>query len=109
MAVEGLGSQSSAVAFLVSAGVVYEVIAAAASSPQTTEINADKRAQTLMKWVYLGLMQGALFVVIAALIDKNHAKPIIAGGALAGAILWGSYVYAKQSGIQNPGPGTEVY
>ena len=57
-------SGESGVAFLVSAGLVYEAIAAACSSPQTMEINAKARSGTLMKWVNLGVAQAALFVVL---------------------------------------------
>ena len=59
------------VAFLVSAGIVYEIIAAACSSPQTTELNAGTRAPTLMKWVNLGLIQAGASVAIAAVLDKK--------------------------------------
>ncbi|HXT92375.1 MAG TPA: hypothetical protein VN714_24335, partial [Trebonia sp.] len=63
MALEKMsGNGSTGIAFLVSAGIVNEIIAAACSSPQTTEINAAKRADTLMKWVNLGIAQAALFV-----------------------------------------------
>jgi hypothetical protein len=95
-------------AFLISAGIVYEIIAAACSSPQTAEINADKRAGTLMKWVHIGLVQSALFIAVAAYIDPKHRTPILAGGALAAGIMYGSYVHAKSSGLANPtAPGTE--
>src|ERR1035437_7968352 len=72
---------SSGIAFLVSSGIVYEIVAAACSSPQTTEINASTRADTLMKWVHLGLAQAVVFVVAAAMIDRKHAAPILTGGA----------------------------
>lgn len=108
MAVEGLGGGSSkGVAFLVSAGVCYEIIAAACSSPQTTEINAQTRSATLFKWVYLGLGQAALFVALAAIWDPKQAVPILVGGGLAAGILYVSYAHAKQSGLANPGPTTE--
>ena len=72
MPVAPIASAENGVPFLVSAGIVYEIIAAACSSPQTTEINASTRADTLMKWVHIGLVQAGLFVVIAAAIDKRH-------------------------------------
>lgn len=96
----------SALAFLVSAGLVYEVVAAACSSPQTTEINAGKRADTLMKWVYLGLLQGAALVGIAAVMSSRPA-PILAGGATAGALLAAQYVHARNAGLRSGAPGTE--
>jgi hypothetical protein len=104
---EALGSGSEGVAFLVSAGIVYEIIAAACSSPQTTEINAKSRSGTLMKWVHIGIVQAALFVVIAALIDKKRSRPILAGGFLAGALMYGQYVHAKGAGLRSDEPGTE--
>ncbi|MHB1473062.1 MAG: hypothetical protein ACYCV4_05435 [Dermatophilaceae bacterium] len=110
MALEQIGtgtSQGSGVAFLVSAGIVYEIIAASCSSPQTTEINASTRAGTLMKWVHVGLAQSALFVGAAVLFDRAHAKPILLGGGMAAAVMYASYWHAKRAGLANPGPGTE--
>jgi hypothetical protein len=109
MAVEGLGGNSKGVAFLVSAGVMYEIIAAACSSPQTTELNAAARSQTLMKWVNLGVAQGVLFVVLAAVYDRREAVPILLGGGLAAILLYWQYVHARNSGLANGGPATENY
>ena len=100
-------SGGNGVPFLVSAGIVYEIIAAACSSPQTTEINADTRADTLMKWVHIGLAQAAGFVIIAAAIDRKHAAPIVTGGGLAAAVMWYSYVHAKDAGLESCEPPTE--
>jgi len=100
-------SAGNGVPFMVGAGLVYEIIAAACSSPQTAEINADKRATTLMKWVHVGLAQSVVFIVIASSIDHPHAKAIAAGGGLAAVIMYGSYLHAMQSGLANPGSGTE--
>jgi ribose 5-phosphate isomerase RpiB len=97
------------VAFLVSAGIVYEIIAAACSSPQTTEINAGARSATLMKWVNLGVGQAILFVAIAAWLDRRHAGPILAGGALAAALMYGQYMHARAAGLRSSEPGTESY
>lgn len=108
MAVEGLGSGSDGIAFLVSAGVMYEIIAAACSSPQTTELNAASRADTLMKWVNLGLVQGILFIGLAAYFDRKHAKPIIAGGSLAAVLLYAQYIHAKEAGLASCEEGTET-
>ena len=59
-----------------------------ARQPQTTEINATARAGTLMKWVYVGLVQAAAFVAVAAVIDAKHRKAILAGGAAAAGVMW---------------------
>lgn len=95
------------VAFLVSAGIVYEIVAACCSSPQTTEINASSRADTLMKWVNLGVAQGIAFVVIAAMLDPKHAPQILAGGILAGVLMYIQYAHAKKCGLRSNLPGTE--
>lgn len=110
MAVEGLGGgNGKGVAFLVSAGVMYEIIAAACSSPQTTELNAKARSDTLMKWVHLGVAQGILFVVIAAMYDRKDATAILLGGTLAAILLYTQYIHAKNSGLSSNAPGTESY
>jgi hypothetical protein len=98
-----------AVAFLVAAGIVYEIVAACCSSPQTAELNAKARAETLMKWVYIGLAQAAIFVVAAAILDKEHAAPILAGGTLAGGTMYGMYYHALNAGLASSEPGTESY
>lgn len=99
--------ERSGTAFLVSAGIVFEIIAAACSSPQTAEINADRRAPTLMKWVNIGVITAGGFVVIAAGFDAAHRTEILTGGALAGALMYGYYLHARDSGLANPGPSTE--
>lgn len=109
MAVEGLGGGSEGIAFLVSAGVMYEIIAAACSSPQTTELNACARAETLMKWVHLGVLQGVLFVGAAAIFDKQHRIAILAGGGAAAVLLYAQYGHAKRAGLASGKPGTESY
>lgn len=103
------GGSSDGIAFLVSAGIVYEIIAAACSSPQTTEINASTRAGTLMKWVNIGLAQAALFVVLAAMWDKRHRTAIVAGGGLAAGLMWYQYDHAMKAGLASNEPGTETY
>ena len=100
---------SGGIAFLVAAGIVYEIIAAACSSPQTTEINASVRADTLMKWVNIGIAQAALFIVIAAWIDEAHRVAILAGGTTAAVLMYGQYAHAKRAGLANGGPPTESY
>lgn len=97
------------IAFLVAAGIVYEIIAAACSSPQTTEINAGARADTLMKWVNIGVAQAIVFVLIAAMLDSKHAAQILGGGFLAAGLMYGQYSHAKKAGLRSNLPGTEQY
>ena len=108
MADAGLMNESTAVTFMVAAGLVYEVIAAACSSPQTMEINASARADTLTKWVIIGELQAAVFVLIAACMDKKR-WPALLGGGMAGLIMWACYAHAKACGLRNGGPATESY
>jgi hypothetical protein len=108
MADLGSMNEHDAVRFMVAAGLVFEIIAAFCSSPQTAELNAHARSQTLMKWVVLGLGTSVLFVYIAAGPLKG-GRPAIYGGALAGAILGVAYVYANKSGLASSAPGTESY
>lgn len=97
------------IAFLVGAATVAEFIAKAVSSPQTTELNADKRAPTLMKWVHVGQVEAAGFIVIAAVIDPVFAGAFLAGAALEMAVTELEYLHAKKAGIENGGPPTEEY
>jgi hypothetical protein len=102
-------SGSNGIAFLVSAGIAYEIIAKDVSSPQTAELNALTRAPTLMKWVHVGQVESAVMIGIAAVIDKQHRVPILAGGILAMVITEFEYMHAKQSGLANPGLPTEQH
>ena len=103
------GSAGAGVAFLVSAGIVYEIVAANCSSPQTTELNAAARAQTLMKYVNLGMVQSAVFVGAAMAFDPAHKVPILAGGALAAVFMYGLYDHAKRRGLASSEPPTEQH
>lgn len=106
MAFEANFSGDAALSFLVSGGLVYEIIAAACSSPQTTEINADTRADTLMKWVWIGLAQAAVFIGVAAYIS-DEPKAVLAGGALGGGLMLAQYLHAKEAGLASTARGTE--
>ena len=90
------------------ATLTYDIISATNSSPQTSEINARKRAPTLMKWVYIGLAQAAGFGILGAILDEDTWPPLL-GVSLASVILWIQYHHAIQAGLDNPGPSTETY
>jgi len=100
-------NSEAAISFLVSAGIVYEIIAANCSSPQTTEINAVTRSSTLMKWVHLGLLQSAVFIGIAVYLDKRRWPPLL-GGALAAGIMYGCYLHGRNAGLNSTQVGTET-
>ena len=108
MALEKMAEGSSwGIAFLVSAGIVAEIVAKACSSPQTTELNADARAPTLMKWVNIGMIEAALFVIAAAVLDPRHRAPILLGGLAEGVITYGEYLHGKKAGLASNAPPTE--
>lgn len=107
-------SAGEGVAFLVSYEVVCSIIAKACSSPQTAELNVGARADTLMKWVWVGVAESVMVIAIAAWIDSqvpgpNHTAAILGGGLLGIVITVAEYLYAKQSGLAHGGPATEAY
>lgn len=77
------------------------------SSPQTTELNAEARADTLMKWVAIG---GVVAVAGAAgaSIYSGSLVPLIGAGTIT-VIMWFMYVHAKNTGLANGGEPTESY
>lgn len=103
------GENSHGLAFILAAGVVYEIIAFTCSSPQTAELNIKQREGTLMKWVHLGQGLAIVLIFAAASIDQRHRNSIIAGGIFGMVSAEAFYLYARHSGLNNPGPGTERY
>lgn len=107
-----MGDQSATITFAVFAALTYDIISATNSSPQTTEINAKARADTLMKWVQIGLAQAALFAIVGVAIELKQGRPAwppALGAGLAGGLLWVQYVHAKEAGLESTKPGTEQY
>ena len=96
-------------AFLIAATLTYDAVAKACSSPQTAELNAEKRAGTLMKWVNIGMIEAAAFVAVAAYLDRKHRVPIILGGVAEGVITYAEYLHGKAAGQASNAPGTESY
>lgn len=109
LALEGGKNNASGIAFLVSAGIVYEIIAKDVSSPQTAELNAEKRAPTLMKWVHVGQVEAAFFVAAACLMDRKRAPSYFVGGILAMVITEAEYLHAKSAGLKSNLEPTESW
>jgi hypothetical protein len=105
------GGSSMAVVVALYAALTYDIISATNSSPQTTEINAKTRADTLMKWVHIGLAQAVIFVALGSILERaqgrNPWSPLI-GGGLAGSMLYAQYIHAKQAGLESQESGTET-
>lgn len=101
----GEGNGSAGIAFIVSAALVYDIVSATNSSPQTTEVFASQRAETLMRWVHLGLLQAALFIAAAAWADQAHRRQILMGGVMAMLIMEISYLHARSRGMKRAPTG----
>jgi|SRR5581483_5049507 len=105
-------SHDPAVLIGIYGALTYDIISATNSSPQTTELNAAARADTLMKWVKLGIAQCALFAGLGIAVELRGGRPWwppAVGSGLAMALLWAQYIHARNNGIANGGPATENY
>jgi hypothetical protein len=101
-----------AATFAIYGALAYDIIAATNSSPQTTEINASARSETLMKWVNIGVAQAVLFAAIGAFIEVKRGNPWwppVTGTMLATLLLYAQYVHARNAGMKSSQPGTETY
>lgn len=77
------------------------------SSPQTTEINATARADSLMKWVYIADVVALSGGAIGSYLGKSAIPVIATGGVVLGMHLL--YTHAKRAGLSSDAPGTESY
>jgi hypothetical protein len=102
-------SPVAGIAFLVAAGSMAEFIAKACSSPQTTELNADARAPTLMKWVNVGVAEGVLMTGIAYALSPEVGNAFVLGAGLELVITYAEYLHARRAGLASSAPGTEDY
>jgi hypothetical protein len=102
-------SPVAGIAFLVAAGTMAEFVAKACSSPQTTELNADARAPTLMKWVNVGVAEGVLMTGIAFALSPEVGGAFVMGAGLELAITYAEYLHARRAGLASSAPPTEAY
>lgn len=94
------GGDLDAIAFGVAADLVYNIFSATNSSPQTTELFAADREDTLWKYVRLGGAQSVILVGIMYWRGKRNIWPVL-GGGLAGAFMWGMYAHARRAGTRD--------
>lgn len=103
---DGLGAATGggvdAIAFGVAADLVYNIFSATNSSPQTTELFAGDRAQTLWKYVRLGGLQSVVLVGIMA--SRGRSVWPVLGGGLAGLMMWLMYSHALAAGQSQQPP-----
>lgn len=91
----------------VAAEMVYQLVGANMSSPQTAELNAPARADTLSKWVTITNVKAAAWITILCIIDKSLWPAF--GGALAAVEMAITYKYAINKGLSEGGQSTEKY
>ena len=96
------GGGLDAIAFGVAADLVYNVFSATNSSPQTTELFAGERADTLWKYVRLGAGQSAVLIGIMAIRGRS-IWPVI-GGGIAGWAMYLMYAHALEAGKGKKAP-----
>jgi hypothetical protein len=78
------------------ATLAMDAYSAFCSSPQTTEINIDRREESLMYWVKLGSIFGIAAGILASVISKN-ITPMIATGSMV-LLFWFLYGHAANRG-----------
>ena len=104
-------NNSQGMAWAILAGVwaifALDVYSALNSSPQTTEINASARADTLMKWVMIGDLAAVGGGLVGTLVSGSPVPLVAAGGVALGMHLL--YAHAKSSGLASGEQGTESY
>jgi len=80
------------------ATLAMDAYSAFCSSPQTTEINIDRREESLMYWVKLGGIFAIVAGVLASIISKN-ITPMIATASMA-LLFTLLYRHAKKRGME---------
>lgn len=84
-----------------------DVFSTFTSSPQTTELNAASRAETLMKWVTIGAVVAILGGLVGT-VKSGKAWPLLASTAVT-LVMVGFYRHARDAGLKNGGEPTEAY
>jgi len=95
MAVPGLGV-TAALAFGVYADLAFNLFSAMNSSPQTTELFAEDRAETLWKYVKVADAAALAFGVFGSLLDKSW-WPLI-GAVVVVGVMHAMYAHALKAG-----------
>ncbi len=95
MAIRGLATGAAGL-FGIYVAVGYDVMSATNSSPQTTELFASDRADTLRKYVILGDVQLLGFGIFGSMLEGN-LWPLF-GSVTAGVLLHAMYQHALYAG-----------
>jgi len=97
-----MAGASNAVTFGVYAALAYDIMSSTNSSPQTTELFAGDRSETLMKYVKIGDVQIVAFGLFGSLLEGNYWP--LAGCVSVGLIMHCMYQYALNAGIDTAPP-----
>lgn len=95
-------STTAAVSFGVYADLAYNLYSATNSSPQTTELFAGERSETLWKYVQIGHVQAIILGLFGSFLDRS-AWPLI-GTLSIGAVMHGMYRHALMAGRHKARP-----
>jgi hypothetical protein len=95
---------AAALAFGVYADLAYNIYSATNSSPQTTELFAGDREDTLMKYVLIGHAQAIGLGIFGSILDKSLWP--IAGTVSIGIIMHCMYQHAVKAGKDVAPPAT---
>lgn len=87
---------TAAISLGVYADLAANMYSATNSSPQTTELFAGERSETLWKYVIIGHVQAVVFGLIGSILDRS-LWPLI-GTLSIGAIMHGMYSHALAAG-----------
>jgi hypothetical protein len=101
------GGRGRMLAVAIAAEMIYQLVGANLSSPQSNELNAAARAPTLRKWVNLTNAEAAGWVVFLCVLDDSLWPAL--GGGLAGVGMMLKYRHAIRSGLAEGGQPTEHY
>jgi hypothetical protein len=103
------GHGSAMLVTAVTAELVYQLVGANMSSPQTAELNAEARAPTIQKWVNLTNAEAAGWIVLLMVLSRGLWGYVLLGGLIAGVGMWAKYRYAINSGLRDKQAPTESY
>ena len=92
----GSGTGSRMLTVAVSAEMVYQLVGANLSSPQTNQLNAAARAPTIKKWVSLTNAEAVGWIIFLCVLDDS-LWPALGGGIAAGG-MWLKYRHAIKAG-----------
>jgi hypothetical protein len=103
-----MDGNGTSIAILVGVWATFalDVFSTLNSSPQTTEINVQRRQESLMYWVGVGSVVAVGGGAIATAVSRK-AWPLVATSVVAGG-MYLMYCHAKRRGLaRSDQPGTE--